>query len=68
MTIRVELAEQSVRVAGLHVRLHGYGSRFQWTGPKADPAEIATIALDWIEAGLYEIPTVICDMGAMRLF
>ena len=62
--IRVELAEQSVRVAGLHVGYMDTDLAASWTGPKSDPAEIATIALDGIEAGQYEI---LADESARRV-
>ena len=62
--IRVELAEQNVRVAGLHVGYMNTDLAASWTGPKADPAEIATIALDGIEAGQYEI---LADESARRV-
>jgi NAD(P)-dependent dehydrogenase (short-subunit alcohol dehydrogenase family) len=53
--LRAQLAEQNVRVAGLHV---GYMDTDMTTGvtaPKSDPADIARIAIDGIAADLYEI-------------
>ena len=53
--LRLELAEQNIRVAGLHVGYMDTDMTASVTAPKANPAEIATIALDGIEAGAYEI-------------
>jgi len=53
--LRIELAEQNIRVAGLHVGYMDTDMTASLTAPKADPAEIAKIALDGIEAGTYEI-------------
>jgi NAD(P)-dependent dehydrogenase (short-subunit alcohol dehydrogenase family) len=52
---RLELAEQNIRVAGLHVGYMDTDMTASVTAPKANPADIARIALDGIEAGLYEI-------------
>ena len=53
--LRLELAEQNIRVAGLHVGYMDTDMTASVTAPKANPAEIAKIALDGIEAGAYEI-------------
>jgi NAD(P)-dependent dehydrogenase (short-subunit alcohol dehydrogenase family) len=53
--LRLQLAGSSVRVAGLHV---GYMDTAMTNGveaPKSDPADIARIAIDGIEADLPEI-------------
>jgi len=54
-SLRSQLAEQRILVSGLHV---GYMDTDLTRGidvPKADPAEVARIAIDGIEQGLYEI-------------
>ena len=51
----MQLADQGIRVAGLHV---GYMDTDMTRGvdaPKSDPADIARIAVDGIAAGAYEI-------------
>jgi NAD(P)-dependent dehydrogenase (short-subunit alcohol dehydrogenase family) len=53
--LRPALAEQNIRVAGLHVGFMDTDMAASVTGPKANPADIADIALDGIEAGAYEI-------------
>jgi len=53
--LRLELAEQNIRIAGLHVGYMDTDMAASVTGPKANPADIAEIALDGIEAGAYEI-------------
>jgi NAD(P)-dependent dehydrogenase (short-subunit alcohol dehydrogenase family) len=53
--LRVELAERNIRVAGLHVGYMDTDMTASVTAPKSDPADIAQIALDGIEADLYEI-------------
>jgi NAD(P)-dependent dehydrogenase (short-subunit alcohol dehydrogenase family) len=53
--LRPALAEQNIRIAGLHVGYMDTDMAASVTGPKADPADIAEIALDGIEAGAYEI-------------
>jgi NAD(P)-dependent dehydrogenase (short-subunit alcohol dehydrogenase family) len=53
--LRIELVERNIRVAGLHVGYMDTDMTASLTGPKSDPAEIAKIALDGIEAGDYEI-------------
>ena len=53
--LRLQLAEQGVRVVGLHV---GYMDTDMTRGldePKADPADIARIAVDGIAGDAYEI-------------
>jgi NAD(P)-dependent dehydrogenase (short-subunit alcohol dehydrogenase family) len=53
--LRLELAEQNIRVAGLHVGYMDTDMTASVTAPKANPAEIAKIALDGIEGDAYEI-------------
>jgi NAD(P)-dependent dehydrogenase (short-subunit alcohol dehydrogenase family) len=53
--LRVELAERNIRVAGLHVGYMDTDMTASVTAPKSDPADIAQIAIDGIEADLYEI-------------
>ncbi len=54
-TLRVELAPRNIRVAGLHVGFMDTDMAASVTAPKADPAAIAALALDGLEAGSYEI-------------
>ncbi|MET8045541.1 SDR family oxidoreductase [Micromonospora sp. NPDC005215] len=53
--LRVQLAERGVRVAGLHVGYLDTDMAADVTGPKSDPAAIARIGVDGIEADAYEI-------------
>ncbi|SCG68883.1 SDR family oxidoreductase [Micromonospora inositola] len=53
--LRTQLARRGVRVAGLHVGYMDTDMTAQVSGPKSDPAEIARIAVDGIEADRYEI-------------
>ena len=53
--LRTDLADQNIRVAGLHVGYMDTDMAASVTGPKASPADIAEIALDGIEVGAYEI-------------
>ncbi|MGY1619459.1 SDR family oxidoreductase [Geodermatophilus sp. SYSU D00691] len=53
--LRAELAPRGVRVAGLHVGYMDTGMTVGVEAPKSDPAEIARLAVDAIEAGSYEI-------------
>ncbi|MFJ5596443.1 SDR family oxidoreductase [Micromonospora parva] len=53
--VRLRLADQGVRVAGLHVGYLDTDMAADITGPKSDPAEIAKIAVDGVEADAYEI-------------
>jgi NAD(P)-dependent dehydrogenase (short-subunit alcohol dehydrogenase family) len=53
--LRQELAEQNIRVAGLHVGYMDTDMAATVDAPKADPADIAAIALDGVAADLYEI-------------
>ncbi|MFG2054452.1 SDR family oxidoreductase [Micromonospora sp. NPDC048930] len=53
--LRAQLADRGVRVAGLHVGYMDTDMTAGVTGPKSDPAEIARIAVDGIEADQYEI-------------
>jgi NAD(P)-dependent dehydrogenase (short-subunit alcohol dehydrogenase family) len=53
--LRVQLAPDGIRVSGLHVGYMDTDMAAAVTGPKEDPAEIARIAVDGLEAGRYEI-------------
>ncbi|MFI5489890.1 SDR family oxidoreductase [Micromonospora echinaurantiaca] len=53
--LRVQLADRGIRVAGLHVGYMDTDMAAGVTGPKSDPADIARIAVDGIEADAYEI-------------
>ena len=53
--LRLQLAPQNIRVAGLHVGYMDTDMAASVTAPKADPAEVARIALDGVAAGEYEI-------------
>jgi NAD(P)-dependent dehydrogenase (short-subunit alcohol dehydrogenase family) len=56
--LRLELAPKNIRVAGLHVAYMDTDMTTHIkTVPKADPKEIAKIAIDGIEADEYEILT-----------
>ena len=53
--LRTQLAGQQIRVAGLHVGYMDTDMAASVTAPKADPADIAAIAIDGIEHDLDEI-------------
>jgi NAD(P)-dependent dehydrogenase (short-subunit alcohol dehydrogenase family) len=53
--LRAQLADRGVRVAGLHVGYMDTDMTARLDVPKSDPAEIARIAVDAIEADRYEI-------------
>lgn len=53
--LRTQLAERNVRVAGLHVGYMDTDMTAHVTAPKLDPADVARIAVDGIEADSYEI-------------
>lgn len=53
--LRVQLADRGVRVAGLHVGYMDTDMATDVTGPKSDPAAIARLAVDGVEADAYEI-------------
>jgi NAD(P)-dependent dehydrogenase (short-subunit alcohol dehydrogenase family) len=53
--LRVQLADQGIRVAGLHVGYMDTDMTRAVTAVKSDPADIARIAVDGIAAGAYEI-------------
>ena len=53
--LRLQLADQGIRVAGLHVGYMDTDMASTVTAPKSDPADIARIAADGIAAGAYEI-------------
>jgi NAD(P)-dependent dehydrogenase (short-subunit alcohol dehydrogenase family) len=51
----VQLAEQGIRVAGLHVGYMDTDLARTATGPKSDPADVARLATDALAVGTYEI-------------
>ncbi|WP_319460303.1 SDR family oxidoreductase [Micromonospora sp. RTP1Z1] len=53
--LRAQLADRGVRLAGLHVGYMDTDMTARVSGPKSDPAEIARIAVDGLEADRYEI-------------
>ena len=53
--LRVQLAAQNIRVAGLHVGYMDTDMTASITAPKSNPADIAKIAIDGIEQDLFEI-------------
>ncbi|MEH0573289.1 MULTISPECIES: SDR family oxidoreductase [Streptomyces] len=53
--LRVQLADQNIRVAGLHVGYMDTDMVRTVDAAKSDPADIARIAVDGIAAGAYEI-------------
>ncbi|MEU4678649.1 SDR family oxidoreductase [Micromonospora sp. NPDC023737] len=53
--LRGPLAERDIRLSSLHVGFMETEMAEQFDAPKADPADIARIAVDGIEAGSYEI-------------
>ena len=54
-SLRVQLAEQNIRVAGLHVGYMDTDMTASITAPKSNPADIAKIAIDGVEQDLFEI-------------
>ena len=53
--LRVQLADQGIRVAGLHVGPMDTDMIREVDGPKTAPAEVARLAVDGIAEGAYEI-------------
>jgi NAD(P)-dependent dehydrogenase (short-subunit alcohol dehydrogenase family) len=53
--LRLELAAQGTRVTGLHVGLMDTDMVRDLDGPKEDPAVVAGLALDGVEAGVAEV-------------
>src|SRR3954470_3454705 len=53
--LRAQLADQGIRVTGLHVAGMDTDMSRELTGPKSAPAHIARLAADGIAAGAYEI-------------
>ena len=53
--LRQQLAEQDIRLAGLHVGYMDTDMTASVTAPKSDPADVARFAIDGIEQDLYEI-------------
>jgi NAD(P)-dependent dehydrogenase (short-subunit alcohol dehydrogenase family) len=54
-SLRVQLADQNIRVAGLHVGYMDTDMAAAATAPKTAPAQVARLAADAIAAGSYEI-------------
>ena len=54
-SLRVQLAEQNIRVAGLHVGYMDTDMTASITAPKSNPADIAKIAIDGVEQNRFEI-------------
>ncbi|WP_333739686.1 SDR family oxidoreductase [Streptomyces sp. IBSBF 2806] len=54
-TLRVQLADQGIRVAGLHVGTMDTDMTREVSGPKTAPADVARLAVDGIAQGAYEI-------------
>ncbi|WP_099038498.1 SDR family oxidoreductase [Mycobacterium neglectum] len=54
-TVRDELAPRGVAVTALHVGFMDTDMVASVEGPKSDPAKIAAVALDGVEAGLVEV-------------
>ncbi|SCF19719.1 SDR family oxidoreductase [Micromonospora chokoriensis] len=53
--LRLQLAERNIRVAGLHVGYLDTDMAAHITSPKSDPAVVARLTVDGIEADAYEI-------------
>jgi NAD(P)-dependent dehydrogenase (short-subunit alcohol dehydrogenase family) len=53
--LRAQLVEDNIRVAGLHVGYMDTDMTAAVRAPKSNPADIARIAIDGVEADLYEI-------------
>ena len=53
--LRVQLADQNIRVAGLHVGYMDTDMTASITAPKSNPADIAKIAIDGVAQDLFEI-------------
>ncbi|MDW6059083.1 SDR family oxidoreductase [Streptomyces sp. FXJ1.4098] len=53
--LRVQLADQGIRVAGLHVGPMDTDMIREVDGPKTDPDDVARLAVDGIAEGAYEI-------------
>jgi NAD(P)-dependent dehydrogenase (short-subunit alcohol dehydrogenase family) len=54
-TVRAQLAQQNVRVAGLHVGYMDTDMAAWFDGPKTAPEVVAAAALDGVESGEYEV-------------
>jgi NAD(P)-dependent dehydrogenase (short-subunit alcohol dehydrogenase family) len=54
-SLRSELAPQGTQVTALHVAFVDTDMARNVTAPKADPADVARLALDGVEAGLEEV-------------
>jgi NAD(P)-dependent dehydrogenase (short-subunit alcohol dehydrogenase family) len=53
--IRLELAGQGTQVTGLHLGMADTDMTAGYAGDKMDPAEVARLALDGVEAGRFEV-------------
>ncbi|MFG2343259.1 SDR family oxidoreductase [Streptomyces phaeochromogenes] len=53
--LRVALAEQGTQVTALHVSYLATDMAAKVSGPKADPGEVARVALEGVEAGRHEV-------------
>ena len=53
--LRVELADRGIRVTALHVGLMDTDMAAGLNAPKANPADVAVLALDGVAAGVYEV-------------
>jgi len=62
--LRAQLADQGIRVAGLHVGYMDTDMAAGVTAPKSDPADVARLAVDGIATGAYEI---LADDGSRRV-
>ncbi|MER6372489.1 SDR family oxidoreductase [Streptomyces mirabilis] len=54
-SLRLQLADQGIRVAGLHVAYMDTDMTRAVTAPKSAPADVARLAADGIAEGVYEI-------------
>jgi short-subunit dehydrogenase len=53
--VRAELADRGIVVMALHVGLMDTDMAAGQDGPKSNPADVATLAVDGIAAGAYEV-------------
>ncbi len=61
--IRLELATQGTQVTGVHVGAVDTDIMAGYDGPKVDPADVARVALDGLQAGQMEV--IVDDWSAM---
>ncbi|MET7318408.1 SDR family oxidoreductase [Streptomyces thermoviolaceus] len=62
--LRLRLADQGTQVSALHVGYMDTDMTAELDQPKSDPADIARIALEGLDQGLYEI---VADAGSRRV-